>query len=67
VLAAAIGATRVYLGVHYYSDVIAGWALAAFVYATCAIVALVVSYVRQTGNERRAGGARPATATDHGG
>ena len=31
VVAAAIGATRVYLGAHYYSDVVAGWALGAFV------------------------------------
>jgi undecaprenyl-diphosphatase len=66
VLAAAIGATRVYLGAHYYSDVVAGWSLAASAYALCAIVALVVSYVRQNGRERGAAGVRPATAPDHG-
>ena len=63
VVAAAIGATRVYLGAHYYSDVVAGWALGAFVFGMCGIVALVVSYVRQNG--QRAPG-RPAPAGEHG-
>jgi undecaprenyl-diphosphatase len=66
VVAAAVGATRVYLGAHYYSDVVAGWSLAAFVYAACAIVALVVSYVRQNGRYGRPAAARPAAAADHG-
>jgi undecaprenyl-diphosphatase len=66
VVSAVVGATRVYLGAHYYSDVVAGWALAATIYAICTIVALVVYYVRHTGMERAASGARPATATDHG-
>jgi undecaprenyl-diphosphatase len=65
-VSAAVGATRVYLGAHYYSDVVAGWALGATVYAVCTIVALVVSYVRQTEKDRPTAGARPATATDHG-
>jgi membrane protein DedA with SNARE-associated domain/membrane-associated phospholipid phosphatase len=65
VVSAVVGATRVYLGAHYYSDVVAGWSLAATVYAICTIVALVVYYLRQTG-ERPTGEAQPATATDHG-
>jgi undecaprenyl-diphosphatase len=66
VISAVVGLTRVYLGVHYYSDVVAGWALAATIYAICTIVALVVYYVRHTADQRSASGVRPATATDHG-
>jgi len=47
VLAAAIGLTRVYLHVHYLSDVVAGWALGATVFAACGLVALIVAFIRQ--------------------
>ena len=46
-LAAAIGLSRVYLGVHYLSDVTAGWALGAAAFAACAAVAMVVTHLRQ--------------------
>ncbi len=46
VLAAAIGLTRVYLRVHYMSDVTAGWAAGAGVFALCGALALVISFVR---------------------
>ena len=47
VLAAIIGLTRVYLNVHYLSDVLAGWALGAAVFGACGLVALIVAFIRQ--------------------
>jgi undecaprenyl-diphosphatase len=46
-LTVLVGLSRVYLDVHYFSDVSAGWALGVACFALCTLVALVVSGVRQ--------------------
>ena len=50
-LAALVGLTRVYLRVHWLSDVTSGWALGLSCFSAAAIVALISSYIRH--NPRR--------------
>ena len=49
VLAAAIGLSRVYLHVHYLSDVLGGWGLGAALFSVCGCTALLVAAVRHNG------------------
>ncbi|HYI80299.1 MAG TPA: bifunctional DedA family/phosphatase PAP2 family protein [Thermoleophilaceae bacterium] len=58
VLAAAIGLSRIYLRVHYWSDVAGGWGLGAGVFGLCAAIALIVAYLRH--NEVRPDDAQPS-------
>jgi membrane protein DedA with SNARE-associated domain len=51
VLSALIGLTRVYLRVHWLSDVTAGWALGLSCFSAVAIVVLVLAHIRD--NPRR--------------
>jgi membrane protein DedA with SNARE-associated domain/membrane-associated phospholipid phosphatase len=58
VLAVAIGLSRVYLRVHWLSDVGGGWAVGLAVYSICGCIALMVQYLRT-----HLGGARTADAS----
>jgi membrane protein DedA with SNARE-associated domain len=61
-IAAAVGVSRIYLRVHYWSDVAGGWALGCAVFGLLAVGLLVVAHIRQ--NERDRGhpvGRQPVT------
>jgi membrane protein DedA with SNARE-associated domain len=60
-IAAVVGATRIYLRVHYWSDVAGGWALGFAVFGLLASGLLFVSLMRQNASRSRrsAGGRRP--------
>jgi membrane protein DedA with SNARE-associated domain/membrane-associated phospholipid phosphatase len=51
-LVAAIGLSRIYLRVHYWSDVAAGWGLGVGIFATLAAIAMLVQHMRHNDRER---------------
>jgi membrane-associated phospholipid phosphatase len=52
VLAAAIGLSRIYLRVHYWSDVAGGWGLGVGVFGLLAAIAILVHHIRHNERER---------------
>jgi undecaprenyl-diphosphatase len=53
VFAALVGLTRIYLRVHYWSDVAGAWALGLAVFAICGCIALVGMYFSKNEEETR--------------
>jgi membrane protein DedA with SNARE-associated domain/membrane-associated phospholipid phosphatase len=51
-VSATIGASRLYLRAHYWSDVVGGWGLGFGIFGLCAVTALVVLYMRETAPAR---------------
>ncbi len=50
-VAVAVGLSRVYLGIHYLSDVNGGWGLGVAAFALCGAIALVVTHLRKNGED----------------
>jgi membrane protein DedA with SNARE-associated domain/membrane-associated phospholipid phosphatase len=55
-VAAAVGLSRVYLRVHYLSDVNGGWGLGVTAFSLCAIVAIIVTHLRQNADRGEVSG-----------
>jgi membrane protein DedA with SNARE-associated domain/membrane-associated phospholipid phosphatase len=52
VLAVAVGASRIYLHAHLWSDVAAGWGLGVGVFGLLAAIAMIVDHIRHNGSGR---------------
>lgn len=46
-VAAAVGLTRLYLNVHYLSDITTGWAVGVAAFSICGIVGLMIGHARR--------------------
>jgi membrane protein DedA with SNARE-associated domain/membrane-associated phospholipid phosphatase len=51
-VAVTVGLSRIYLRVHYWSDVAGGWGLGFGIFGLCAVIALLVLYMRDTAPAR---------------
>jgi membrane protein DedA with SNARE-associated domain/membrane-associated phospholipid phosphatase len=51
-LAAAVGLSRIYLRVHYWSDVAGGWGLGVGIFGVLAAIAMLVQYMRHNDGQR---------------
>lgn len=64
VICGVVAASRVYLGVHYSSDVLGGVGLGFAIFGICATVGLVVAYIRHNGVTSPGASTDPAPATE---
>ncbi|MGH2741969.1 MAG: bifunctional DedA family/phosphatase PAP2 family protein [Thermoleophilaceae bacterium] len=62
VLVAAIGLSRIYLRVHYWSDVAGGWGFGVGIFGLLAAIAMLVQHMRHNDRERAPRPERPAVA-----
>lgn len=64
VICAFVAGSRVYLGVHYASDVLAGLGLGFALYGICAIAGLIVAFIRHNGGRSEAASAPSEPAAE---